>query len=100
MQVTWHGYPDTSHGYPNTNGLSTVHYRISDALVDPLEEEATLLTGTGLDTVADVGTDIGKVTGMQQRSEEVCVCVCERESSMYLYILPPYRHRYCTYRLD
>jgi len=64
MQVTWHGYP-------NTNGLSTVHYRISDALVDPLEEEATLLTGTGLDTVADVGTDIGKVTGMQQRSEEV-----------------------------
>jgi hypothetical protein len=33
MQVTWHGYV-------NTTGLSTVHYRISDALVDPLEEEA------------------------------------------------------------
>ena len=69
MQVTWHGYP-------NTTGLSTVHYRISDALVDPLEEEAPLLTGTGLGTGADSGTDVRNVTGMQQWSEEVCVCVC------------------------
>jgi hypothetical protein len=62
MQVTWHGYP-------NTTGLSTVHYRISDALVDPLEEEAPLLTGTGLGTGADSGTDVRNVTGMQQWSE-------------------------------